>query len=289
MSEFKYACPVCGQHIRCDSSQAGTVMECPTCFQKITVPQAPASDDSKFIITGTKVGERPVPNIPEYRAVAPEKNRPMAAVLALLILACAAGAAVFVFRDEIFKPSAAAAPNNQAESGPKEISTQPQVQSRPKPALVAPPANDTNWMLNLEAASIPASTAAGRIHGQDFICERAYVENGALTLRVGTRGQIYLGVTFNFGVAQPESLAGQSINVTTNAEKAARVTLRYAGDDQKVVRQNFDGGYALRLKFNPVSGNHISGNIYFCAPDDLKSYVMGTFNAELRHPKPKTQ
>ncbi len=44
MSEFKYACPVCGQHIKCDSSQGGSVMECPTCFQKIIVPQAPAPD-----------------------------------------------------------------------------------------------------------------------------------------------------------------------------------------------------------------------------------------------------
>jgi len=51
MSEFKYACPVCGQHIRCDSSQAGSVMECPTCFQKITVPQAPASEEQKLILT----------------------------------------------------------------------------------------------------------------------------------------------------------------------------------------------------------------------------------------------
>src|ERR1017187_1725582 len=98
MSEFKYACPVCGQHIKCDLSQAGTVMECPTCFQKITVPQAPSSEGQKFIITGTKVGERPAPNIPEYRAAMPGKNSPMAAVLVLLVLACAAGVAVFAFR-----------------------------------------------------------------------------------------------------------------------------------------------------------------------------------------------
>ena len=63
MSEFKYACPVCGQHMKCDSSQSGTVMECPTCFQKITAPQAPATDDPKFIITGTKMGERPLPAV----------------------------------------------------------------------------------------------------------------------------------------------------------------------------------------------------------------------------------
>jgi DNA-directed RNA polymerase subunit RPC12/RpoP len=48
MSEFKYACPVCGQHMKCDSSQSGTVMECPTCFQKITAPQAPATDDAEI-------------------------------------------------------------------------------------------------------------------------------------------------------------------------------------------------------------------------------------------------
>ena len=33
-------------------------MDCPTCFQKITVPQAPASDDQKFILTGSKVTEK---------------------------------------------------------------------------------------------------------------------------------------------------------------------------------------------------------------------------------------
>ena len=80
MSEFKYACPVCGQHMKCDSSQSGTVMECPTCFQKITAPQAPATDDPKFIITGTKVGERPIPaavaNAEAIPAPAPGKNFP---------------------------------------------------------------------------------------------------------------------------------------------------------------------------------------------------------------------
>ena len=77
MSEYKYACPVCGQHMRCDSSQAGTVMECPTCFQKITAPQAPAAgDDQKFVLTGTKVGERPLPKAVESRpGVVPVEKR----------------------------------------------------------------------------------------------------------------------------------------------------------------------------------------------------------------------
>ena len=108
MSEFKFACPVCGQHMKCDSSQSGTVMECPTCFQKITAPQAPESDDPKFIISGTKTGERPIPSamaaagllppVPE-----PQKKSPVA-VIALVVLLCAAAVALFAFWGIIFKP-----------------------------------------------------------------------------------------------------------------------------------------------------------------------------------------
>jgi DNA-directed RNA polymerase subunit RPC12/RpoP len=291
MSEFKYACPVCGQHIRCDSSQAGSVMECPTCFQKITVPQAPSSEEQKFIITGTKVGERPAPSIPEDRPLmAPEKTLPAAAVVVLLVLACAAGAAVFAFRGTIFKSNAPVAPTNQVASGPKEISTQPQNQTRPQaapsPPLVAPPANDTNWMLNLEAAAIPDSTAAGRIHGRDFIVERAIFQNGALTLRAGRGGTVEFGVIINFGGAAPESLAGQSLNITTNANKAVGVMLRWKDDDQQS-KVTITNGYALRLNFGQLSGNHLSGKIYLCAPDETKSYIAGTFNADIRRPRPK--
>src|SRR5208337_2840965 len=100
MSEFKYACPVCGQHIKCDSTQAGTTMECPTCFQKIIVPQAPASNDQKFILHGTKVGaERPLPaavvNAPAATAPAPEKGLPWPAIVfGVLVFAAVLG--VFV-------------------------------------------------------------------------------------------------------------------------------------------------------------------------------------------------
>src|ERR1035437_7559588 len=74
MSEFKYACPVCGQHMMCDSSQGGSVMECPTCFQKITAPQAPVSGDAKFILTGTKVSERPIPKIATESRFEPKRG-----------------------------------------------------------------------------------------------------------------------------------------------------------------------------------------------------------------------
>jgi hypothetical protein len=41
MSEFKFSCPQCGQHILCDTGYCGTQLTCPGCQQAITVPDAP--------------------------------------------------------------------------------------------------------------------------------------------------------------------------------------------------------------------------------------------------------
>jgi DNA-directed RNA polymerase subunit RPC12/RpoP len=288
MSEFKYACPVCGQHIKCDSSQAGSQMECPTCFQKITVPQAPSTDEQKFIITGTKKGERPAPTIPQDRVVVAMGNKiPMAALVALLVLACAAGAAVFLFRGKIFKSSDTVAPTNEVVSGSGVTPAPAKTQPRPTPPpLVAPPASDTNWMLNLETAVIPNSAAAGRIHGQDFITERAILMNGTLTLRTGRGGPVASGIIVNFGGASAEELSGKTINVSTNASRAAGVTLHWKDGDQ-FMSGTFVRGYTLRLVFGQLSGNWLPGKIYFCAPDETKSYVAGTFNADTRRPRPR--
>ena len=126
MSEFKYACPVCGQHMKCDSSQSGTVMECPTCFQKITAPQAPETDDPKFIITGTRVGERPIPVAVADSGSAPTpapQKKSYLPVIIFIVFLCAAAVALFAFRGSIFKPA----------GGPANQGTSKQTPPRPPP------------------------------------------------------------------------------------------------------------------------------------------------------------
>src|ERR1700722_4447368 len=116
MSEFKYACPVCGQHIKCDSSQSGTQMECPTCFQKIIVPQAP-SEEQKFIITGTKVGgERPLPSAPDATPMAAPKASHSGIVVVIIIFLFIGAAVAFVYRGTIFNPPKKQADTNGAIS-----------------------------------------------------------------------------------------------------------------------------------------------------------------------------
>ena len=151
MSEFKFACPICGQHMKCDSSQSGTVMECPTCFQKITAPQAPESDDSKFIITGTKTGDRPIPSALLNAGMIPvpelAKKSPVA-IIAFVVLFCAAVVALFAFGGKIFNSAA------PPEIAPGSNSVSP---SQPAPVTytlnLSSVGSDGNFALNKPASA----------------------------------------------------------------------------------------------------------------------------------------
>lgn len=52
--EFKFACPVCHQHIQCATASSGQIIACPTCFRDIIVPQAPTGHTTKLILRGTQ-------------------------------------------------------------------------------------------------------------------------------------------------------------------------------------------------------------------------------------------
>ena len=286
MSEFKYACPVCGQHMICDVSQAGSVMDCPTCFQKIIAPQAPAPD-SKFILTGTKLSDKK-PNgngLPHPVAAEPKKAFPVGLVIAL-VLVVAGLATAAVFKGKIFKSSAPSTPVD-GETAAATTTPPPKPVAAEKPAPVAPAASDADWSLDVSTNVIPDAPVSGRIHAQNFVVERANFREGTLTLRFGTRGAVEFGALVSFGGAQPESLAGQSINVTTDADKAARVQLRWKDANGEAQRAEFTNGYAMRLEFGPLANGRLPGKIYLCTPDTEKSFLHGTFNADARKPKPK--
>jgi hypothetical protein len=55
ISELKFACPVCQQHIACDPGLGGLQMECPTCLAKIIIPKAPTGATTKLILRARQV------------------------------------------------------------------------------------------------------------------------------------------------------------------------------------------------------------------------------------------
>jgi DNA-directed RNA polymerase subunit RPC12/RpoP len=287
MSEFKYACPVCGQHIKCDSSQSGSTMECPTCFQKITVPQAPATNDPKFIITGTKPGEVVLPSIPteRRREVSAERNLPLAVLVVLVILLALFGAGVMLMmqlRGKSSKPANAPAQATTVNNENRPIASTP-----PEPAPSSPAAylDNTNWTLDLGPATMPDSAAAGYVHGKVLIPQRVVLDGGTLTLRTPNPGPPDAGVSIYLHAIQSKDLAGQSVDIKTNAVNAPWVNLRWKDAQGQPVTQTVKAGYALRIEFGQLAGNQLPGKICLCTPDETKSYLIGAFNAEILNPK----
>jgi hypothetical protein len=43
MSEFKFNCPHCDQHLQCDEQFAGRQMQCPSCNVLIRIPPVPGN------------------------------------------------------------------------------------------------------------------------------------------------------------------------------------------------------------------------------------------------------
>jgi DNA-directed RNA polymerase subunit RPC12/RpoP len=283
MSEFKFACPVCGQHITADSSSSGGQLECPTCFQKILVPQAPSSADAKFILSTSQVGKpRPHSGAPVQLELipTPPTRKPVFIVAAsLLFLAVAAGAMLLFLHGR--KPPAAAAFDSQgAKTAGGETAAAPKA---PNPI----PTNIT-WSLELTDAVPPETVAAGSIHGIGFLCERATLQGGNLTLRQGKSGSSDSSFSVALFAQQGEELSGKSIEIGPDRlPPLPRVTLRWRNDEKKSTTEHFNSGYALKMAFGSVTNGRMPGRIYLCLPDEAKSFVAGAFDAEIRKADPR--
>src|SRR6478736_2131378 len=284
MSEFKFACPVCGQHITCDSGSAGTQMDCPTCFRKLVVPQAPTPGAKSFVLTAALVQERPVTSLENGKGgaiapPAPDKKFPVAAIAVGVLLVCAAaGAAIFL----IAKKDKNSPPNSD-EPGVTKLAV---TNAPPKLILPPPPADATNWTLNLAEAQIPDVPANGVVHGFGFKLERAVIQGGKLDLRQGAKWPPDVGVSIHLFADRAEDLAGRIVVLEATRTNAPRVLLRWKNPDDKAQTKEYRQGYAARVEFGPVTNNRLTGKIYIATPDDAKSYAAGTFNAEIRKPAP---
>ncbi len=281
MSEFKFACPVCGQHITCDSSSSGTHMDCPTCFRKLVVPQAKAAGSTNLVLTAALVQSRPATSLSSQTDII--ANRPPAtkklpvAALALGALVVCAGAGVFAFRKTIFR-------SHQTQS---PATNQPVQVVWPVIPNIPPAADATNWTLNLAEAQIPDTPASGRVNGRGFKLDRSVIQLGRLDLRQGPKWPPDVGVSVHLFAERTEDLAGRTVIIEATRTNPPRTILRWKNEHGDPVNKDHRRGYALKVEFGQVAGNRLPGKIFIAFPDEAKSYVAGTFSAEIRRPAPK--
>ncbi len=279
MSEFKFACPVCGQHITADASASGTPLECPTCFQTLIIPHAPEFGDRKLILTAAKApaakNSSPPASVREARKSALEQLK--GSFMPLSVLVATGGVAFFLWHGEINTLANKLA--DRATRSPTKAPATPAFRS----SYSVP--DNVRWSLNPTNAAIPGGEVVGSIHGHGFRCERAVLKGDRLSLRQGAAGPPDLGFTVTLSAKRAEELSGKAILVSPNAPAPApRVVLRWKDDQQEPVTQHFHSGYAMKLMFGRIAEGKIYGRIYIALPDDQKSFAAGNFEAEVTRP-----
>jgi hypothetical protein len=79
MSEFKFACPHCQQHLQCDEQFSGREIQCPGCHHLIHIPHVPGRtvdykpESGKTWATFVPQGNVPPPKGP---SISPKKDDP---------------------------------------------------------------------------------------------------------------------------------------------------------------------------------------------------------------------
>ena len=277
MSEFKFACPVCGQHITASSESSGRHLECPTCFQHIVVPQAPSLPDSKLILSAAQVAKpRPTTAVDGF-VFAPARGsllRRAIPIVGLVVVLAGAAAAAWVFRP---KP---AAPAPAAARRPAE----------PKDPVPFPIPADLAWSLNTGELRFPDTPAAGSLRGNGFNAEKVSIQGGVLSFRQGKRWTPELALTVALPARSPEELSGRTIEFPTNHPSALpRVSVRWKDEEAEHRKDEFAQGFALKVSFGQVAKGRLPGEIYLCLPDASRSVLAGTFDAEIKQPQPGKQ
>jgi hypothetical protein len=216
MSEIKFSCPICAQHISCDAQWAGMQIKCPACEKEILIPVPPSAPATapppprplKVGLTTAAAHPTtpvappppPAPRAPFRPALAtasddaPSGTGRRIAIWAVVIVA--AGGALygaFTWASSAQKKFNVEREKNAAESDGGQLGHIAELNSvldATDPGKHAPVSFDAAefnkpveekinppvWTLEVASAKIPSGKANGTISGSPFVIDRAYLQ-----------------------------------------------------------------------------------------------------------------
>jgi hypothetical protein len=273
MSEVKFACPVCGQHITTDSRTSGSHIECPTCFRKMVVPN-PSEGETKLVLSAAEVAaDLPAQHTPQRRRKRrfPYWVAKAWSVVSVLLVLSAGAAALYWYQGRVRRtlPSSSAESNQVAET-------------KPAPTVLA------RWSLAPENAVFPHYSASGSVQGRRFEVDRATLRGSTLSLRQGPDWPPEISLTI---VLLQEPSSGEIIAALPGAQvPTPRVVVRWKEAHGQLRRHNYRSGYLLKLALDAAQDGRRQGRIYLALPDPAHSYIAGEFLAEVLPPwAPRTE
>jgi uncharacterized membrane protein YebE (DUF533 family) len=289
MAEFDFACPQCGQNIRCDQLWSGHQIQCPSCQQEISVPQAsapagnplvpkpPSGGGSKLSLGHDQTRQPAVPkgNIP-VRNLAPKKEKKQSALLqalAYIVVLAALGAGAY-YGYSWYKQRAEA----KAEEAERA--------AHPPPPPAPPPPPPVVYTLDVDSANTPNFPVNGTISGAKFKAETVRVDKvGAAEVLRFTQGALTAPdgeVLIYLNLKPGQSLAGQTLTVSKDAKtggEISQVVKRWKANGAPQPPKPFPSGYALKLEIGTLTNNTLPGKIFLALPDPEQTVIAGTFQA----------
>ena len=354
MSDFKFSCPNCGQHISANEAWSGRQIQCPSCQREITVPQmapapgaaqpAPAAPPPAVRLSGLGhpavaspataasqsglgqsaaagpapaaggkasglaiaslvcgiltflgcsllaavpaviCGHMTMSRLKSGRATGGRGLAIAGLVLGYLGIVATIVAIIFwsIFVARVMKQVQAgmppgAPPWNQP-GGPR-----PNFPGRPSrngamvpPAAVDPAvANEPRVATDPAAVSIPDAAASGTLHGGEFTCEKATLQNGILELTQGKDSRDERHITLFLFPKNGERMAGKTYSVAASSTGMnPHVHLRWP-DGASSQTDN----YCLRLEFGELKNGKLPGKLYLELSEPRQTKIAGTFTA----------
>jgi hypothetical protein len=324
MSELRFNCPNCGQHLSGDSSYAGQRVSCPSCQTQVVVPPP---------VPGATLaqGVPPMPGVrPQMPSPAPQKT----SGLAIASLVCSIGS--FLIIPFGFIPGIicghmakgqmdrtpglqgrglakaglivgyislglhvlvvcgvvalfffvrAAAPTARTHSSSRTVQSHRAAPVEAETTDTQP--DGSGWTLQLADAEIPATAVTGRIHGQPFKLEKVSLEAGFLKFMEGTDFFADREMDVVIFESDPHKLSGRSFVVPKQEfGNNPHIYMRWKESEPSGANQkSYTDKYALRLEFGELAGGKLPGKIYLCTPDQAKSFIRGTFELPVKGTK----
>lgn len=258
-SQFKFACPVCGQHLQATAAEAGHQTECPSCFKKLIVPQAPTEAGGKLLISAALADTRRVPANADQSPSSttetlshPETGKPVGRSVVVVGIALIVLSAFVV---GLFWIGAGRGRGNGHELD--------------------------LWTDRPEALRLVQAPAIGRLNGWSFEPTHAIWRDTGLTLKQEGGHPDSLAMVVTFPLRGGELVPGKTFRVDPSTPPLdTPIVMTWEDELGTTHAQSIPSGYVLWVEFDAVSTDRVAGRLHICLPDPAQSWVAGSFDAE---------
>ena len=139
------------------------------------------------------------------------------------------------------------------------------------------------WTMNVLNAGIPDEPVSGEVNNLEFRMDAALIENGVLILRKGSERSPTQVVEVHNIQRPGEALDGKKFELA-DVSGVNTPTVRMKWEDPKKLSMPmrlYDNSFAIKLEFGNMEDGKIPGKVFIAVPDGQKSYISGSFTAEV--------